>query len=84
MKRIGRMARVRDGLVYDTDRATCIGRRVGADVEELLYRTARGQHFLVGKGGPGTRWAVVQDGMSVEAKNLVLLTKKAAAEWLAR
>ena len=57
------MKRIMDGLRYDTEAAEEIAHwgngKPSGDFDqcsETLYRTPNGRYFLLGEGGPQTRW----------------------------
>ena len=83
------MKKIINGLRYDTE----IADEIGYDGEgggrdfghwgETLYRTPRGKrYFLLGEGGPLTRYATRSgDNMWTDGKKIVPLTDDAAFAW---
>jgi hypothetical protein len=55
-------------------------------VEEKLYRTKNGSWFLLGGGGPRSRYSrpVSTGGLTGSANNIVPLSESEAYEWLER
>lgn len=86
------MKRVIEGRRYDTEApqtteiATAesdVGKSDFRWYYETLYRTGRGRWFLVGEGGPMSRWARrLDDGCRTEGKGLQPLTDTDALRWL--
>ena len=84
------MKAIIDGLRYDTDKAEHIASdsySYPSDFnhwQEDLYRTPNGRWFLVGSGGPNTKYAVsVGNGSrSGSSNNIIPLTKQEAYDWL--
>jgi len=62
-KKVKKMKKIINGISYDTDTADEVvyhshGHRSDFHyIEEILYRTKKGNFFLVGKGGASTRYA---------------------------
>lgn len=83
------MRKVIDGKVYDTSTATkvadysrCSGS--GDDVDEALYRTAKGRWFLAGEGGPLSRYGESVPGNRsayTEGSGLIALSPAEALAW---
>ena len=86
------MKRVLEGRRFDThapqtievaERYSDVGKSDYRWWHEQLYRTGRGHWFLVGEGGPLTRWARrLDDGTSTGGRKLVPITTTDAQRWL--
>ena len=87
------MKKVIDGKVYDTKKADEIAswnngcswndfRHAG----EKLYRTAKGNWFVHGEGGPMSEWAESLEGGRTlsDGEGINALTPEEACEWLER
>lgn len=84
--------KVVDGVVYNTETAPCVaawdnGRRNGdfSRLAESLYRTARGNWFLHGSGGPLTEYRrECGQNQWCGSEDIRPLTPEKAMEWLER
>jgi hypothetical protein len=84
------MKKIISGHRYDTDKATQIAYATGgaeyttdfAWWEESLYRTPRGKWFLVGQGGPMSRYAVTTGNETTGSESLRPISAGQAQEWL--
>lgn len=82
------MKRVIDGLLYDTKTAEEIAnysRFYPSDfnhVAETLYKTANGNYFLAGKGGPRSKYAEqVEQNTWGGGEGIIPLAAKEALDW---
>ena len=83
------MKRIIDNRRYDTDTATEIaewsnglGRSDCSNCTETLYRTSKGNWFLVGEGGGDSRYAVPYGNGRLGGEAIRPLTPEDAKEWL--
>lgn len=83
------MRRVINGKVYDTGKAELIAEwdngYYGNDFkrcEESLYRTPKGAWFVVGEGGPMSKYARPVGNMTSGGDGLEPLTGDEAYQWL--
>ena len=84
------MKKLIDGKMYDTAKANVIYDYHSGYAQndfkwcmEILYRTAKGQWYLYGEGGPMTRWAVpVGNNAFGYGEDIQALTPGEALEWL--
>jgi hypothetical protein len=85
------MKAIINGKRYDTEKSEEIARGGNGlsptdfnHYEETLYRTNKGSWFLVGGGGPASKYAkpVGSGGHSGSSDNFVALTDKEAYQWL--
>ena len=83
------MKRIINGKVYDTDTADCIASwdngRYDLDFkqcEESLYRTKNGAWFLVGSGGPMSKYAHPAGNMTSGGEGLEPISAEEARQWL--
>jgi hypothetical protein len=83
-------AKIINGLKYNADIARLIGeyanshdRRDFHQFEEALYCTPNGAYFLVGSGGPMSKYSreTGQNSMSGSDDNFTVLTKAEALDW---
>lgn len=83
-------AKIIEGKKYNTDTATLIGefanshdRRDFHQFEDALYKTPNGAYFLVGSGGPMSKYSrtVGQNEWSGSSDNFTALTKAEALAW---
>lgn len=82
------MRRIIDGMCYDTDKATAVTSRStkGSGIRDIgfltetLYKTSRGNWFLVGIGGQFTPYCGLLEAPGAE--KLFPLTSKDAQVWL--
>ncbi len=83
--------RVVDRKVYDTDTAELVheywngySSRDFKCISEQLYKTPKGNFFLLGAGGAMTKYAVDcgNNSRSGSSDNIIPLTKEEAIEWL--
>lgn len=83
------MKKVINGLIYDTDKAVCIGSYSNnlsnndfRHVDESLYMTANGRFFLQGEGGPMTKYAEsVGSNSFCGSCKIIPIDEKQAREW---
>ena len=84
------MKKIINGIQYDTDKANLIGevesRKGKSDIRywyESLYKTPRrGRYFIVGKGGPMTKWARHLGTQTYGyGESIVPLSDRSAFEW---
>ena len=85
------MQAVIGGKMYNTATATEIGyysNNLGVgdfnNVEETLYKTAKGAYFLHGKGGPATGWAQPSAGGWCGGSGIRPLSAQEALDWAER
>jgi len=86
------MKKIIDGVLYDTDKAEVIASASEGYnksdfryFKESLYRTAKGNWFLAGEGGPSSKYrAVFIDGSYSGGSEIFPMSPKAAREWLER
>lgn len=78
-----------DGKRYDTETATLVAKADNglsySDFnawDEKLYLTKKGAWFLVGSGGPNSRYAKSYSGGSSGSSKLIPFTKEEAFAWL--
>lgn len=83
------MKKVIGGKIYDTDKATLVAEwdngYYGNDFkrcEEALYRTKEGTWFVVGEGGPMSKYARAVGNMTGGGEGLTPLTDEEAMGWL--
>jgi len=83
------MKKIIDGVFYDTDKAEVIASASeGYEGDfgcfsESLYRTAKGNWFLAGEGGPLSKYcAASTDGSYSGGSKIFPMSPKAAREWL--
>ncbi len=85
------MRKVINRKVYDTDTAELIHEwdngHFSSDFEyceEYLYRTPNGNFFILGAGGPKSKYAVPvgNSGWSGSSGNITPVSKERAIEWL--
>lgn len=83
------MRKVIEGKVYDTDAADCIASfddersdRDYKQFEESLYRTNKGEWFLVGSGGPMSKYSRPVGKMTSGGEGLEPITPNQARQWL--
>jgi hypothetical protein len=83
--------KVIDRILYDTEKAEEIFSwenhysRMDFDfVAEVLYRTPKGNFFLVGEGGPMSKYAVPagSNATSGSSDNITPISKEQAITWL--
>jgi len=85
------MKRIFEGKVYDTEKAEEIGEYTSIHpvtdfrwYEEHLYKTRKGNYFMVGEGGPKSPYTTpVGNGISGD-KKLIPITEEEAFEWCER
>lgn len=85
------MKKIISGKKYDTETAQLVGewsegyRNDFSYIEEELYRKRTGEYFLLGEGGPDSRYAE-QTGMSSwsEGWRIMPYTYEQAQEWAGR
>lgn len=81
------MKKIRNGKLYDTDTAKCIGsyQYLGESdfhyVYEELYRKKTGEYFLYGEGGPASRLACNEGYGYCAGEGIRPLTDEQAREW---
>lgn len=83
------MKRIINGRRYDTDTAkkmavwsNGIGCRDFNHIKETLYRKSTGEFFLLGEGGPNTKYSVSEGANSWTGGSRIMpLTYKEAQEW---
>ncbi len=82
------MKRIINGKVYDTKTAEHLaGFFNGLSssdfdyVDEDLYRTKKGEFFLVGEGGAASKWGKPHGGGMIEGKGIKTLCQEEALEW---
>ena len=86
------MKKVIDGVLYNTETATEIASDSYSNPsdfnhwEEVLYRTKKGSWFLLGSGGPSSRYSVSIDTNSWSGSNdnIAPLEPREAMQWLER
>lgn len=83
------MKRVIEGKLYNTETAELIhewsnnmGSRDFKHCEESLYRTTKGAWFLVGEGGPMSKYAEPVSGGMIGGSALTPLSDREAQRWL--
>jgi hypothetical protein len=86
------MKKIIDGLRYDTENATkvasdsnvsMVGRGDHRWFDETLYRTQKGNWFMVGSGGPRSRWSIETGNGSTEGFDIMIPVEPAGARvWL--
>ncbi len=84
------MKRIIDGMKYDTDTAACIAEWdngiYGNDFkscQESLYKTANGNYFIAGSGGPMSKYAEpVGNNAMAHGSGLEPLGREEAFTWL--
>jgi hypothetical protein len=80
-----------DHKVYDADTATeiaswdngCYGNDFRS-CSETLYKTGNGTYFLLGKGGPMSKYAESHGNSTCGGKDITVLTDEEAYEWMER
>lgn len=81
------MKKVINGKVYNTDTSKmlcgCSGGEGSGRYSESIYRTPRGNFFLVGRGGPASHWRE-SVGLNTwgEGSGLRVLSVQEAKEWV--
>lgn len=82
------MKKIIKGKKYDTDTATYLGGyRIGNDrdfsyVEESLYVKRTGEYFLLGEGGPSSKYAQkVDDNWWAGGGKIIPMTIEDAKSW---
>ena len=81
------MKRIIEGLRYDTETATFIGRDRQcngsfSDWDESLYVTKSGNYFISGSGGAASRWAEPSgDNGRQGGSGIRPLTREEALQW---
>ena len=82
------MRKIINGRTYNTETSKRIGRWdngiYGSDFrscEEDLYKNTKGAYFLVGKGGPMSKYAVSHGNETSGSTELVPMTATEAQEW---
>lgn len=60
---------------------TCLGTYCGYGIREELYQNEGGEFFLVGKGGPSTKYAVHCCGNLIGGSKITPLSYESAQEW---
>ncbi len=85
------MKKVIERKLYDTETATLIAEwenthdtRDFTYINEALYRTPSGTYFLVGAGGPDTRYAERHGNLTSGSREWFLFTRVEALEWAER
>ncbi len=83
------MRKVVNGLLYDTKNADFVedfwnglGNSDFRNLSEELYKSKNGKWFLVGRGGPLTKYSETVGNMRSGSKNLIPLSDDEAYEWL--
>jgi len=84
------MKKIINNCKYDTDKAEEIahfsnsyGRNDFGYIAEALYRTSKGNWFMIGEGGPRTKYATpVPGGGMSGGEALIALTDDEAYDWL--
>jgi hypothetical protein len=78
-----------DGKVYDTETAEELHSWDNGHYDndfrscsETLYRTAKGNYFLAGEGGPMTEYAIIRGDGKGWGEEIRPLTEQEAMEWL--
>ena len=82
------MKKVIDGKTYNTETAEKIGNEWNGlspsdfrNWEETLYKTKKGNFFIVGKGGAMTRWSKSNGNTSWGSSGVIAIDKAEALEW---
>lgn len=82
------MRKVINGRTYNTATSKCIGSWdngiYGSDFrscEEDLYKNTKGAYFLVGEGGPLSKYAVSHENDTSGSRELIPMTATEAQEW---
>ncbi len=82
------MKKIIAGRIYDTDTATDIGFTTGGEIgsftywSETLFRKRTGEYFLLGEGGPMTRYAVSSGSNTWTGSHKIIpLTYENARQW---
>ena len=82
------MRKVINGRTYNTETSKKIGNWdngiYGSDFkscEENLYKNTKGAYFLVGEGGPMSKYAVSYGNETSGSKELIPMTTTEAQEW---
>ncbi len=85
------MKKVINGKMYNTETAKEIGRYSSGNhgdfsrIEETLYRKKNGEFFLLGDGGPMTRYArTCEDGSIGWGEEIIPMTLVEAKKWCER
>jgi hypothetical protein len=92
LKRIARaripMKRVIDRKIYDTENAERIARHNPvadrqdfAYLDEVLYKTEKGNYFLHGTGGPKTKYAKKTGNGTTGSEEIKPMTEEEALNW---
>ncbi|KKL99695.1 hypothetical protein LCGC14_1811880 [marine sediment metagenome] len=83
------MRRTINGKVYNTETATEIdryynnlGHRDFRNLDESLFVTKKGDHFLSGFGGPMTKYSEPCGDMTGGGEGIIVLSKREALAWL--
>ena len=82
------MKKVINGKLYDSETAILIDTAVSTSqsehrsYSETLYKTPKGNFFLVGHGGPQTRWAQqTEEGVTSYGYGLIAIKADDALAW---
>jgi hypothetical protein len=82
------MKRVKDRAIYDTEQAEQIAEyapitdpRDFSYLIERLYKTAEGEYFLHGQGGPGTLYGQRRYEGYIAGEEIRVLTEEQALDW---
>ena len=83
------MKKIINGKLYDTDTAKEVGSWANAGgwrdfhhLEETLYRKRTGEYFLLGDGGPATKYARrTEQNMWSGGSQIIPLSPETAREW---
>ena len=59
----------------------CLGSYCGYGIKEELFQKENGEFFLLGKGGPSTKYAVHCCGNLIAGSKMSPLSHEAAQEW---
>ena len=74
--------------IYDTETAEMIGEDSFSGYtnfrhwKEQLYRTRKGNFFLYGKGGPSSRYAVLEEDGWADGEKIIPYTEDEAKAWV--